>query len=100
MLFKKEDDDKQHKNNKNPFIAAFLLIMVSEWGDKTQIAAALFAIKYNPFLVLVGTMIALFILSIMAVYLGKIVSSKIDKNKVNLVAGFVFIILGIMFLLI
>jgi putative Ca2+/H+ antiporter (TMEM165/GDT1 family) len=90
-------NNKQEKEKielKNPFMSGFLLILVSEMGDKTQIAAALFATKYNPSLVLIGIMIALTALSLMAVYLGKIITKKVNKKLVSKAAGILFIILG------
>lgn len=40
-------------------------------GDKTQIASGPFATEYDPQMVLIGVMAALFILSAMAVFLGR-----------------------------
>jgi len=84
---------------KNPFLLSFSLIFLTEWGDKTQIAAALFATKYNGLFVLIGVIIALTILSILAIYVGKIISDKIDRKIISKVAGVVFIIIGITFFL-
>lgn len=85
--------------SQNPFLSAFLLIFITEWGDKTQIAAAIFAAKYDPLMVLVGTMIALAILSVMAIYLGKFISTKIDRKLMTRIAGAVFILMGLSFFL-
>ena len=97
MIINKKEDDEKSKSYKNPFISAFLLILIAEWGDKTQIAAALFATKYNMIMVLSGTIIALLILSIIAVFFGRIISDKISREKINLVAAIIFIIMGISF---
>ena len=98
MLISKDDGEKETKH-KNPFIAAFLIIMLTEWGDKTQIAAAIFATQYNAIFVFIGTMIALLILSMIAIFFGKIISKRIDKKFVNKIAGILFIILGITFVI-
>jgi putative Ca2+/H+ antiporter (TMEM165/GDT1 family) len=98
MLISKDDEEKETKQ-KNPFIAAFLIIMLTEWGDKTQIAAAIFATQYDVILVFIGTMTALLILSLIAIFFGKIISTRINKKLVNKVAGIVFIILGITFII-
>lgn len=84
---------------KQPFSSAFLLIFVSEMGDKTQIAAGLFATKYNPVWVFIGVIFALTVLSVMTVYLGKFIALKINKRAISTVAGIVFILLGISFFL-
>jgi putative Ca2+/H+ antiporter (TMEM165/GDT1 family) len=100
MLLNRKEEEKDKKYDKNAFISAFLLIFLTEWGDKTQIAAALFATQYNALLVLIGTMLALTSLSLIAIFFGKIVSERINKKLINKIAGIVFIILGITFFLI
>jgi len=83
----------------NSFLSGFVLIFVSEWGDKTQIASALFASQYNAWMVMIGTMTALTLLSVMAIYLGKFVSDKIDRKTMTTIAGIVFILMGVTFFL-
>jgi putative Ca2+/H+ antiporter (TMEM165/GDT1 family) len=54
---KKEGGQSEHHLG-NPFYSGFILIFVSEWGDKTQIAAGLLATRYDGLMVLVGVMMA------------------------------------------
>jgi putative Ca2+/H+ antiporter (TMEM165/GDT1 family) len=98
MLISKGDWEKETKH-KNPVIAAFLIIMLTEWGDKTQIGAAIFATQFDGIFVFIGTMTALLILSLIAIFFGKIISKRIDINFVNKIAGVIFIILGITFVI-
>lgn len=100
MLINKNDESKKTKKFNNPFLTAFLLIILTEFGDKTQIAAALFATKYNPFMVLIGTMLALTLLSLIAIFFGKIIYKKLSKKTINKIAGIIFIIMGITFFII
>jgi len=79
----------------NPFLSGFLLILMTEWGDKTQIASGLFATKYEVWMVLIGTMAVLTLLSGMAIYLGKLISGKIDKRVMARIAGILFVTMGI-----
>ncbi len=81
------------------FISGFTLIFATEWGDKTQIASTLFATKYNPALVLLGSMTALTTLSTITVWLGNFISQKINQKTITQVAGFSFILIGISFFL-
>ena len=97
MLINRKEETEKSKSYNNPFITAFLLILLTEWGDKTQIAAALFATKYNPLMVLIGTILALLILTIIAIFFGKILSEKMPKKTINKVAGIIFLIMGITF---
>lgn len=100
MLINKKEETEKSKNYNKPFITAFLLILLTEWGDKTQIAAALFATRYHPLMVLIGTLSALFILSIIAVFFGKILSEKMPKKTIQKAAGIIFVIMGITFFII
>jgi len=99
ILRLKEDREEKNLAVRNSFLSGFILIFVTEWGDKTQIASGLFVTKYNALMVLIGTMIALTLLSLMAIYLGKFISAKIDKRVMSKIAGIVFILTGISFFL-
>ena len=99
MLITKKEDEGKKAYYKNAFVTGFFLIFLTEWGDKTQIAAALFATQFNAAMVLIGTMIALTILSAIAIYFGKFISERVNKKIITKVAGIVFIIMGILFFL-
>ena len=96
---KDEAEEEPHLSAKNTFISGFTMIFLSEWGDKTQIASAIFATEYNPWMVFSGVMAALTILSIMAIYLGKFISRRIDRRIVIRIAGALFILIGMTFML-
>jgi putative Ca2+/H+ antiporter (TMEM165/GDT1 family) len=99
MIFKKDNDGDRRALNYHIFITGFLLITITEWGDKTQISAALFAIQYNPILVFIGTITALSVLSVVAIFFGKIISKRVDNNIITKIGGIIFIIIGIIFLI-
>jgi len=100
MLFSRKLEKAQGTLSHNPAISSFLLILFAEWGDKTQIAAGLFATQYSPLMVLAGTMSALTILSIVAVSAGGFISKRIDPKRTSTAAGLLFILFGILFLLV
>ena len=83
----------------HPFYSGFILIFVAEWGDKTQIAAGLFATRYNSLMVLIGVLIALSLISIIAIYLGKFISDKVTRETLTKLTGFLFISMGVLFFL-
>ncbi|OPY51637.1 MAG: hypothetical protein A4E48_01480 [Methanosaeta sp. PtaU1.Bin060] len=94
-----EEEDGGDLSPKNAFISGFSMIFLSEWGDKTQIASALFAAEYDPRAVFIGVMTALALLSIMAVYLGRFLSERIERGLITKVAGAAFILIGLSFVL-
>ena len=97
MLRNKREEIKSNYYFENPFYSGFILIFVSEWGDKTQIAAGLFATKYSGLMVLIGVIMALSLLSIIAIYSGKFISDKVNSKTLAKIAGISFILLGIAF---
>ena len=95
----KEEEVEGSLSPRNAFVSGFSMIFLSEWGDKTQIASALFATEYDPRLVFIGVMTALLILSAMAIYLGKFLASRIDRKRITRIAGVVFLLIGLSFML-
>jgi len=94
-LFVKFKEEEERKIGKGlPFTIAFLASL-SEFGDKTQIATGLLAIKYKlPLLVFLGTMSSLAVLNIIYIFLGKKLVKIIPFNKVKKISAIVFILFG------
>jgi len=90
------EDDAEKASVKSPFLAAFTLTVLAEWGDKTQIAAGLLSTEYDSLLVLAGTLAALFVLSAIAVYAGKAFAKKINRRALSRIAGLVFVLIGLL----
>ena len=98
LMFRKRGDRKRNKfYPSNPFLSGFVMVFLAEWGDKTQVASGLFATKYSAGFVLAGIMLSLGILSLMAVYAGKLISEKIERSILTRIAGLIFVIIGISF---
>jgi putative Ca2+/H+ antiporter (TMEM165/GDT1 family) len=99
MLRNKKGEIETEYHLKNPFYSGFILIFVSEWGDKTQIVSGLLAAKYNGLMVLLGIIIALGSLSLMAVYLGRLISNNMNSVTITKIAGILFMLMGTSFFL-
>ncbi len=82
----------------NPFVTGFAMVFLSEWGDKTQLASALFATRYDPIFVFIGITVALALLSIAAISISKVLLRYVHVKKIHLISGCLFILLGILFL--
>jgi len=96
ILTENEARGESKFRSKNSFLSGFIMIFVSEWGDKTQITSGLFAAQYNSWMVLAGVMTGLTLLSTIAIYLGKFISNKVDKKVITRIAGIAFILIGIL----
>jgi Ca2+/H+ antiporter, TMEM165/GDT1 family len=86
--------------NWNLFATAFATVFVAELGDKTQIATlALASEGRSKWAVFAGSALALVATSLVAVVAGEEVSRVIPPIWIKRVAGAVFVILGILYLL-
>ncbi|KAL7219980.1 hypothetical protein ACSBR2_012942 [Camellia fascicularis] len=72
---------------KSGFTAAFSLIFVSEIGDKTFFIAALLAMQYEKGLVLLGSMGALSLMTVLSVIIGRIFHSVPAQFQTTLPIG-------------
>ncbi|KAH9650301.1 protein PAM71-like [Citrus sinensis] len=72
---------------KSGFTAAFSLIFVSEIGDKTFFIAALLAMQYEKVLVLLGSMAALALMTVLSVVIGIIFHSVPSQFQTTLPIG-------------
>lgn len=78
------------------FLKAFLLIFVAEMGDKTQIIAMTFATQYKVKEVLLGVLLGVFLNHGIAILLGRYLSKAIPMDWIQLIAGFMFVVFGIL----
>ncbi|XP_011650895.1 protein PAM71-homolog, chloroplastic [Cucumis sativus] len=72
---------------KSGFTAAFSLIFISEIGDKTFFIAALLAMQYEKGLVLLGSMGALSLMTVLSVIIGRIFHSVPAQFQTTLPIG-------------
>ena len=79
------------------FLAVFAVIFLAELGDKTQIAALLFAADAgrHPTMVFIAASLALVLSTAVAVTLGAAAERYLTFIPLKLVAGVGFILIGI-----
>lgn len=78
------------------FIRAFLLIFAAEMGDKSQILAMMFATQYKVSQVLSGVTLGVLFNHGIAMVLGSFISTIIPLNVIQMMAGGLFIIFGLL----
>lgn len=78
------------------FFSIFVTVFLAELGDKTQLAALLFATddQHNPWLVFAATSVALVTSSALAVLLGHYISAYMNAVPIKLLAGIGFMLIG------
>lgn len=83
----------------NILLSAFSMIALAEMGDKTQLSAITLVAKYeSPYLVFTGALLALGLISLVGIFLGKKLCEIVPFEKIKMGAGALFILFGIMFL--
>ncbi|MCF8060693.1 MAG: TMEM165/GDT1 family protein [Bacteriovoracaceae bacterium] len=77
------------------FTTTFITIFIAEIGDKTQFAAMAAASQSKTVLpVLLATVLALSLAGTMGVAFGSLLGKFIDPEKMKVVSGFAFILMG------
>ncbi|OPZ76218.1 MAG: hypothetical protein BWY78_01439 [Alphaproteobacteria bacterium ADurb.Bin438] len=74
----------------------FISVFIAEFGDKTQVAALLFASdkQLSPMMVFVASSLALITASAIAVVVGSVAKEHLQNIPLKLIAGIGFILIG------
>lgn len=79
--------------------AAFSLIFIAELGDKTQLAALAFTTSAkSPWMVFLGTSLALICATALAVAFGEVLSNILPPRILQIVSAVLFILVGVFLL--
>lgn len=80
------------------FLAIFVAVFLAELGDKTQIAAAGFSAQRpgQGLQVFVASSLALAASTAIAVFVGQMAGSYLERLPLKLIAGLIFIALGLL----
>jgi putative Ca2+/H+ antiporter (TMEM165/GDT1 family) len=77
------------------FFESFILVFVAEMGDKTQLMLMTLAAKYSVIQVLSGILAGVLLNHGLAVYVGSFISDMTNEYLLQLLAGLIFIVFGI-----
>ncbi len=77
------------------FFTTFLLILVAEFGDKTQIAIAGLAGSMAPLPVWIGATLALVMVSALGVWAGRTVLQRLPLHWLHRVSGGIFLLFAL-----
>jgi len=84
---------------RNPFTAGFSATFLAEWCDKTQISTGVLATRFNWLEVFIATMTALAIISMLTIFLGRVLLKEVGEERMLKISGAGFLLIGILFLL-
>jgi putative Ca2+/H+ antiporter (TMEM165/GDT1 family) len=71
------------------------LILCSEWGDKSQIAAIALAANYEVWGIIFGGILAHCLCIVIALAIGKALKSVVTDNQILITGGLLFVVFGI-----
>ena len=99
----KSGDKKEAKEKKKPRFAGcknellfvFALLVCSEWGDKSQIAAIALAPNYSIASVVIGGGLAHTVCIILAMLIGAGLQKCLKEHTINIIGGVFFLLFGI-----
>lgn len=74
----------------------FWSVFLAEMGDKTQLATMMFSAEgRDPYIVFIGSAVALILTAGIGVVAGNWLSSRIDPSYIKILAGAGFILIGV-----
>lgn len=78
-----------------PLLASFLLVVVAELGDKTQIAVITLSSHHNALLVFAGGILALLLVSGLGVVIGETLTKIIPIPIIRVASAILFLAFGV-----
>jgi len=94
---KKEEASSMIGQRRGPFASTFLMIFVSEFGDKTQIAMITLAAKFgSPFEVLIGALLALGAITALGTLVGERIARIVPIKIIRKTAAAIFVAIGLL----
>ncbi|MFD3734252.1 TMEM165/GDT1 family protein [Streptomyces sp. NPDC058632] len=101
LLFKKDEDDEEIRKPENQSFwkvsgAGFMLILVAEFGDLTQIMTANLAARYDdPLSVGLGAVLALWTVAGLGIVGGKALMKRVPLKLITRIAALLMLGLGV-----
>ncbi|QOV38652.1 TMEM165/GDT1 family protein [Streptomyces ferrugineus] len=101
LLMKRDEDEEEIRKPENQSFwkvsgAGFMLILVAEFGDLTQIMTANLAARYDdPLSVGIGAVLALWSVAAIGIVGGKALMRRVPLRLITKVAALVMLVLGV-----
>ena len=93
-----EDDDEEEGKKasaRGPVVTSFVMILLAELGDKTQLVTTSLAAQYDsPLAVFTGSTLALWLVSLIGIFLGRQLIRVVSLHTIQKVAGVLFLVFG------
>ena len=96
-LLAKADDEEGEihiKSSKSVLFTAFVMIFISELGDKTQLSVAAMSLSHHALGVWLGASLALVLTTVLGVWAGKAVLTRINPIWLHRAGGVIFLLMA------
>jgi Ca2+/H+ antiporter, TMEM165/GDT1 family len=93
-----EEQSVEHEEarHRRPFVTAFTVVFIAEWGDLTQLATAALQARYQqPLVVFIAATLALWAVSAIAVGLGNRLGAWVPARPLQFAAAGVMVLVAI-----
>jgi putative Ca2+/H+ antiporter (TMEM165/GDT1 family) len=88
--------EQEERRHHRPFVTAFSVVFIAEWGDLTQLASAALQARYQqPVVVFTAATLALWTVSAIAVMLGNRLGAWIPERPLQFAAAGVMVVVAI-----
>ena len=88
--------EREEQRHRRPFVTAFTVVFVAEWGDLTQLATAALQARYRePVIVFTAATLALWSVTAVAVILGNRLGAWIPERPLQLAAAGVMVLVAL-----
>jgi putative Ca2+/H+ antiporter (TMEM165/GDT1 family) len=96
-LIEEETKQEKIKNSKyGPVATIISTYVLSEFGDKTQLAAIALTASYNsPLYILIGTTLGIFLADVLGIIVGIYFNKRIPSKYLKYLSSFIFIAFGL-----
>ncbi|WP_459128841.1 TMEM165/GDT1 family protein [Guggenheimella bovis] len=93
-----DEEEEEAKSSKHGVtITVALAFFLGELGDKTQLAAITLAAQTSyPILILSATVSAMMLTGLFGIFIGKKLGDKVPETLMNIIAGFIFYVFGVL----
>jgi len=90
-----EEEEEKRFTAKGPVVTSFLMIMLAELGDKTQLVTASLAAQHDsPLAVFTASTLALWSVSLIGIFAGQQLVRFVSLAALHKIAGCLFLVFG------
>jgi putative Ca2+/H+ antiporter (TMEM165/GDT1 family) len=89
-----EHGENRPHSARGPFATSFVMILLAELGDKTQLVTMSLAAQYSQLAVFIGSTLALWLVSLLGIFVGRELMRRIPLRLIHRGAGIMFLVFG------